>query len=227
MGILEKIKTVPFAPTNYIDEQVSKRQIYLHHTASSPNPYGVVKWWESTPERVATSFVIGGFQGVSPQWKDGDLIQIFNSSKWAWHLGMTASALKAGGKTAKTNKELNSQSIGIELCNWGYLVKTKDGFKNYAGGLVPDWEVVELDKPYRGYTYYQKYTQQQLQNTFDLLRYLCGKWSIPTQFNGERIFDICPEAIQGVPGIWTHTSVRTDKFDCFPQKELITMLSAL
>ena len=25
-------------------------------------------------------------------------------------------------------------------------------------------------------------------------------------------------------GLWSHTSVRKDKFDCFPQKELVKML---
>jgi len=225
MSVIEKIKTVPFATTNYINESSPKRQIYIHHTASSPNPFGVIKWWESTPETVATSFVIGGTTG--PSWKDGDIVQAFGSAKWGWHLGLAAKHLKAGGATAWSNKELNRQSIGIEICNWGYLTKTSKGFKNYAGGIVPDAEVVELEVPYKGYKYYQKYTPAQLDNTAELLRYLCAKWNIPSAFKGSRIFDICPDALQGAPGIWTHTSVRPDKFDCFPQKELISMLSSL
>ncbi len=28
-------------------------------------------------------------------------------------------------------------------------------------------------------------------------------------------------------GLWSHTSVRKDKFDCFPQKELVDMLKGL
>ena len=28
-------------------------------------------------------------------------------------------------------------------------------------------------------------------------------------------------------GLWTHTNVRKDKFDCFPQPELVAMLKAL
>lgn len=227
MTIIQKIKLVPFAPQNFIDETSTKKQIYIHHTASSPNPYGVVKWWETTPERVATALIVGGFPGPSPQWKEGDILQLFNTSKWAWHLGLKASHLAKGGSKAKSNTALNKESIGIELCNWGQLNSTKDGFKNYAGGKVPDWEVCELSTPYRGYKYYQKYTPVQLQNTFDLLRFLCDKWKIPVNYKGDRMFDICPEAIQGEPGVWTHTSVRPDKFDCFPQPELISMLGAL
>lgn len=227
MSIIEKIKLVPFAPQHFMDETSNKKQIYIHHTASSPNPYGVVKWWETTPERVATSFIIGGSPGSSPTWKNGDIIQVFSSSKWGWHLGVKKEHLAKGGPKAKSNTELNKESIGIEICSWGQLTHTPDGFKNYAGGKVPDWEVCELSQPYRGFKYYQKYTPEQLQNTFDLLKFLCDKWQIPSKFKGLRMFDICPEALQGEPGIWTHTSVRPDKFDCFPQPELISMLSAL
>ena len=28
-------------------------------------------------------------------------------------------------------------------------------------------------------------------------------------------------------GLWSHTNVRKDKFDCFPQKELVEMLKNL
>lgn len=225
--ILSKIKTVPFAPQHFMDKVTPKSQIYIHHTASSPNPYGVLKWWETTPERVATSFVVGGSQGLSPQWKDGDILQAFNSSKWAWHLGLTKVHLAKGGPKAKSNIELNSQSIGIEICNWGQLTHTDNGFLTYAKTRVPDWEVCELATPYRGFKYYQKYTPQQLENTFELLKFLCDKWSISKTFKGVRMFDICPEALQGESGIWCHTSVRPDKFDCFPQPELISMLSGL
>lgn len=227
MSVLEKIKLVPFSPQQFLDEAVDKYQIYIHHTASSPDPYGVLKWWESTPERVATAFVIGGAPGSSTKWKDGDIIQAFGSNKWAWHLGLTQKHLTAGGPKAKTNTYLNKFSIGIEICSWGQVTKTDKGFVNYAGGRVADWEVCELAKPYKGYKYYQKYTEAQLQNTFDLLKFLGDKWNIPVKYKGDRIFDICPEALQGEPGVWTHTSVRPDKFDCFPQPELITMLSAL
>jgi N-acetyl-anhydromuramyl-L-alanine amidase AmpD len=227
MSVLQKIKLVPFAAQHFMDEVSEKKQIYIHHTASSPNPYGVVKWWETTPERVATSFIVGGTPGKSTDWKDGDIIQVFGSNRWAWHLGLKPHHLAKGGPKAKSNTVLNKESIGIEICSWGQLTSTADGFKNYAGGRVADWEVCELATPYKGFKYYQKYTPAQLQNTFDLLKFLGEKWHIPVKYKGDRIFDICPEALQGESGIWSHTSVRPDKFDCFPQPELISMLSAL
>lgn len=227
MSVLEKIKTVPFTSTQYVDEASPKQQIYVHHTASSPDPYGVVKWWETTPDKIATSFVIAGKPDSSGKWKDGDIIQCFGTAKWAWHLGLTAKHLKAGGPKAWNNKELNRQSIGIEICSWGQLTKTDAGFKNYVGRIVPDGEVAELATPWRGFKYYQKYTQAQLDNVGELLQFLGNKWNIPLTYKGARMFDVCADALQGAPGVWTHASVRPDKNDCFPQTELISMLSSL
>ena len=226
-NILEKIKVVPFAEKNFLNEDSNKKQIYVHHTASSPDPFGVVKWWEQTPERVATSFIVGGHPGSNVQWKDGDIIQVFNSRKWAWHLGLKPSHLKLGGSKALSNTQLNKESIGIEICNWGQLKQTNKGFINYAGGIVPDNQVTQLSTPYKGFKFYQKYTDAQLENTRGLIRFLADRWNIQTNYKGDRIFGICPEALCGESGIWTHTSVRPDKFDCFPQVELIQMLRSL
>lgn len=227
MSVLEKIKTVPFTSTQYVDEASPKQQIYVHHTASSPDPYGVVKWWETTPDKIATSFVIAGKPDSSGKWKDGDIIQCFGTGKWAWHLGLTAKHLKAGGPKAWNNKELNRQSIGIEICSWGQLTKTDAGFKNYVGRVVPADEVIEYPVAYRGYKYYQKYTSAQLASVKELLQYLCNKWNISSVYKGDRIFDICPDALQGTNGIYSHVSCRPDKNDCHPQPELIDVLKSL
>jgi len=226
-NVLDKITTVPFPTNQYINEDSTKTQIYIHHTASSPDPFSVVKWWESNTERIATSFVIAGHPGTNTKWKDGDIIQVFGSKKWAWHLGLKPEHLRRGGPRAKSNTELNKCSIGIEICNWGQLRQTDKGFLNYAGGRVPDDQVVELATPYKGFRFYQKYTQAQLDNTRDLIKFLGDRWNIPVAYKGDRIFDICPEALQGERGVWSHTSVRPDKFDCFPQPELIQMLRSL
>lgn len=44
---------------------------------------------------------------------------------------------------------------------------------------------------------------------------------------GQNPFDVNKEALNGLPGIWTHVNVRADKFDCSPQPELIAMLKSL
>jgi hypothetical protein len=65
------------------------------------------------------------------------------------------------------------------------------------------------------------------------------KWSakhnIPVKWMGQKSYDrlfppndgTSPDALSGAPGLYSHNSVRTDKSDVFPQKELIEMLKTL
>lgn len=228
MSVLDEITMFPLQPSQYINEESVKTQIYLHHTASSSNPFSAIRWWQTTPERIGTSFVIGGPPPpkTTESWVDGQILQAFGSKKWAWHLGID---FKGVVKTSqfKSNKELNKNSIGIEICNWGQLKKTPDGFKTYTGKILPDSLVVEYPTPFRDYLYYEKYTNAQLEQTRKLLAFLCERWGIPKTFMGMQIFDLDTRAFTGTPGIFTHVSVRKDKNDCHPQKELVDMLKAI
>ena len=98
---------------------------------------------------------------------------------------------------------------------------------SYVGTVVADDEVQEYTAPFRGYTYYQKYTQAQIDNVGELLSFLTTKWNIPKEYKGDQIFDIDVRALRGEPGIYTHVSVRPDKNDCHPQPELISMLKSI
>lgn len=228
-NVLDKIKLVPFSKKNYYDEDKPKSMIFLHHTASDPNPYGVKKYWETTNIHVSTPFIIGGYSKPGTEWEDGDIIQLYSSSKWAYHLGLTAKHLAVGGPKHSTNLIINSNSVAIEMCSWGGLTKTPRGFKSYAGTIVPDEQVITYDTPYRGYHYYQKYSPAQLENLKELVIFLCDKWNIPKEFKGMEMFDVDPRALCAEPGIWSHVSVRppSDKQDCHPQPELIEVLKSL
>ena len=228
MSILDKITVIPFDVTQYFQDVTTKQQIYVHHTAGNPDPYSVVKWWASTTDRVATSFIVGRTPTTkTPNWKDGDILQCYGTEKWAHHLGLKAVHTAAGGKGAKSNLTLNQGSIGIEICNWGQLTKGPKGFVSYVGTIVADDEVQEYTSPFRGYTYYQKYTTAQLDSVHGLLGFLCDKWGIGKAYQGDRIFDICPDALRGASFVYTHASVRPDKSDAHPQKELIDVLKSI
>ena len=98
-----KIKNLiqfPLTKAQYYPEVFLKKQIVLHHTVSGPNAKNVISGWGYTPVRVATAFVIDG---------DGIIYQCFSSAHWAHHLGTHN----------RNNTQLNQQSIGIEICNWG------------------------------------------------------------------------------------------------------------
>lgn len=51
------------------------------------------------------------------------------------------------------------------------------------------------------------------------------QWAIESV--GKSAFEFNAAAVGGAPGLWTHTNVRTDKFDCSPQPILKEMISSL
>lgn len=206
------IKQVEF--TNYKNEVTPKSQIYLHHTAGGPNAENVFKYWQSDATPVATCIVIG---------QDGQIVQGFPSAKWAYHLGLTNQTF-ANNKLPFKN--LDRSSIGIELCAWGGLTKKGDKFYNYVNGEVPQSEVAELQTEFKGYKYYHKYTDAQIEAVKHLLVLWHDKYNIPLAYN-ENMWAVCKDALEGKPGVYTHVSVRNDKSDMFPQKELIEMLKSL
>ena len=227
MGIKQKIIWRPIKSDQYIREIVPKKTIFIHHTAGSASPFGVLKWWNETKTRVGTAFVIAGKPyRQSHNWKDGDLVQAFSSKYWAWHLGVRKSNMPPGSERSKI---LNAQAVGIELCNWGWLVQREGEFRSYTNVVIPKDEVEDFGyNKWRGHRYYHKYTDAQIETLRELLVYLGKTYDIPLCYKGDQIFDLDQRAFEGESGIWTHTSVRAGgekgKTDCSPQPHLIRML---
>jgi N-acetyl-anhydromuramyl-L-alanine amidase AmpD len=211
---ISKIKQVRLKESQYFAEESAKTQIYLHHTAGNGNAEAVSRYWNGTSDRVATAFVVG---------QDGLIVQCFSSKHWAWHLGISKAEFK--GQGAKY-QNLDKASVGIEVCNWGYL-KEKDGkFYNYVNTRVPDSMVTTLDEPFKGFKHWYKYTDAQIESTRQLLVYLCNTYNIPREYRAQ-IFSLDKEAFKGTPGIYTHNSVRKDKSDIYPCPRMIQMLENL
>jgi N-acetyl-anhydromuramyl-L-alanine amidase AmpD len=225
---IKQIKQKELTPDQYFREDTSslKKQIVIHHTAGGASSINNVHGWQFTPERVGTAFLISG---KAKNEKDGDIYQAFGSKYWAYHLAFSKSTNKIPKKYHNFNleKQLAKSSIGIEICNWGNLVKDKDGnFRNYVNGIVSKDEVVEFEQPFRGYKYYHAYTDAQLESLKNLIVFLCNKYDIPKKYN-ENMWGINTDALDGKAGIWTHVSYRTDKNDCSPQTKLISVLKEI
>ena len=211
---ISKIKQVRLKESQFFAEESLKNQIYLHHTAGSGNAEAVSRYWNGNTERIATAFVVGA---------DGLIVQCFSSKHWAWHLGVGQKEFKAQGVPYKN---LNKSSVGIEVCNWGYLKEKGGKFYNYVNARVPDSMVTTLDTPYKGYKHWYKYTDAQIESTRQLVEYLCETYNIPSDYRSE-IFGLDKEAFKGTPGIYTHNSVRKDKSDIYPCPRMIEMLENL
>ena len=212
------IKQIPFGAAHYFNEEIPKRQIYLHHTAGNDNAAGVFKYWEQTTERVATCVVIDS-QGL--------IAQGFSSAKWAYHLGVETKVFNSQGLRYEP---LDKLSIGIELCNWGALTKVGEGedakYLNYIGREVPADQVTELEEPYKGFKYWHSYTDAQIESVKELLLLWSDKYKIPLDYN-EDIWGLTARALSAQPGVYTHNSVRKDKTDVYPHPKLIEMLKSL
>ena len=220
-----KINQDELTPDQYFKEDCSalKKIVVLHFTAGAPSAANTVHGWQFNPERVGTAFVIS--RGTKTE-KDGEIYQAFGSKYYAWHIAFSAASNKVPAKyhSKVLETQIAKASIGIEVCNWGCLIKDKDGnFRNYVNGIVPANEVVELPTPYRGYKYFQDLTDAQVISLKELVIYLCDKYKISKKFNAD-MFDINTRALDGENGIFCHTSYRSDKTDYPAIPKLVKML---
>lgn len=202
--LFDSIKQVEFPADQYRRETHQKTQIVIHHTAGWDNARGVFEWWKSNPQRIATCCAINDY---------GLIYQGFGSEFWGYHLG-------AG------NPELDMHSIGVEICNWGWLEKVNGKFYSYTKAEVPAEKVVSYVAPFRGHHHWERYTDKEIESLKMLLQYWRYKYDIPLTYRDE-MWDVSPKALAGEPGVWTHVSYRKDKFDCHPQPELIAMFKSL
>ena len=206
----------------YVDEITKKEYVFLHHTAGWHKPKNVVdSWGRDSRGKVATEFVLGGpsIKGNDDSY-DGELIQCFPEGFYGWHLGKNGSHY------------MHKHSIGIEVCNFGWI---KDG-KTYAGTKADESQIVKLAKPFRGYEFWHKYSDKQIETIKLWLLWIAERDSIDIRKGlieeikkkGADGFEFNEDAFYGrVKGMWTHTNTRKDKVDMFPQQELIDMLLSI
>jgi len=203
----------------YKEGPVQPEYLFLHHTAGWNNPYRTIEHWgRDNRGCVATEFVIGGqsIKGNDDQY-DGEVVQAFPEGNFGWHLG------KNGSRSMHVN------SVGIEVNSFGYL---KNG-KTYAGQTADESQIIELDKEFRGYKMWHKYSSEQIESLRKLIIYIANRDNIDVRAGlpslvkekGAEAFEFNPDAYYGkVKGLWTHTNTRKDKFDMSPQPELLEML---
>lgn len=201
---------------------------FIHHTAGWDNPYKTIRNWNNDSRgRVATQYVIGGSNIKGNTKYDGEVVECFPDGYLGWHLG------KVG------NFAIHKFSGGVELNNFGYLKEKNGKFYNYVNGEVPEEMVCDLGYEFRGFRYWHAYTPKQIESLRLLILHLKNIYPTMDLENGlpkllkegmdpKDAFEFNEEAYNAEQfGLWTHTNVRKDKFDCSPQPELIRMLTTI
>jgi hypothetical protein len=205
----------------YFPGPVKKQWIFLHHTAGWENPYQVADMWaRDNRGNVATEFILGGQSVKDGNTKyDGELIQCFPEGGYGWHTGTG-------------NSVMHRNSVAIEVCNMGQIVNGK----TYVNTPANPAQIVKLAKPFRGFQFWHKYSDAQIETLKQWILFVSEKYDIDPRVglieyvrakgaDGFDVFD--PARAEKVPGMYSHTNVLRGKVDMFPQQELIDMLLSL
>jgi hypothetical protein len=208
----------------YLKGPIKNEYIFLHHTAGNSNPYACIDMWGRDKRgRIATEFVLGGVNHRNGNTEfDGVMVQAFPEGDQGWHLGKTKSGW------------MNRHSVGLEICAMGYL---DDDFKTYVGSKVIPDQVAKLKEPFKGHLHYHKYSEKQIKETEKWIRYVGERDGIDVRLGLKQFiqkhgptkgFDFQMDASRGkIKGLLTHTNVRMDKSDCYPDPDFVDMILSL
>jgi hypothetical protein len=151
-----------YLPTGeYLNGPTTKEYAFLHFTAGWHNPYKCIDHWgRDSRGRIATEFVLGGpsIKGNDDTY-DGRMVQAFPSGAYAWHIGRNGS------------QYMHEHSVGLEICNWGYL---KEG-KTWAGVKADSSQIVTLAEPFKGMTAWHKFSDAQIEQVREWLYFVAER----------------------------------------------------
>jgi hypothetical protein len=205
----------------YFPGPVKKQWIFLHHTAGWEDPYQVADMWaRDNRGNVATEFILGGQSVRNSNTKfDGELIQCFPEGGYGWHTGTG-------------NSVMHRNSVAIEVCNMGQIVNGR----TYVNTPADPNQIVKLAKPFRGFQFWHKYSDAQIETLKQWILFIADKYDIDPRVGlveyvkarGADGFDVLDlDRANKTPGMYSHTNVIRGKVDMFPQQELIDMLLSL
>ena len=115
---------------------------------------------------------------------------------------------------------LNKQTIIISLENLGWLKKNplKDGYINWIGNIYND-KVYE--RKWRGYFFWQPYTEKQMEVLPQLILNLCDEFNIPKTAIGHNVKVDRVDKFSGIASYSNYSRERTDLNPSFDFEELL------
>ncbi len=199
----------------YLTAEYEKNAIFLHHTAGL-TAEGAWSWWNQTPERVGTPYIVD---------RNGLVVETFDPKYWAFHLGLVGD-----------DNFHEMHSVNIELVAGGQLYEKDGEFYFYPlypntqyYTKIPKEDVFTLVNPWRGHIYYHKYTDAQLETLKELIPYIVGLFpKIVIQSPLGPFYDFNPEIVEKhKEGLWSHSTVRENSADIFPYPPLLETLDQI
>ena len=87
------------------------------------------------------------------------------------------------------NENYDKKIISILIENRGWLLKdiTKNIYIDWVGNIY-NKKINVVDKRWRGYNYWEPYTNKQLNSTVELVKYLCDKYDIKPSVVGHNTY---------------------------------------
>lgn len=221
----------------FYNEETKKNTIFLHNTNGSSRPDWRIGNWEKRYAKDLSGFHILEPSGKPRQLKVGSHYVIGRKSSSTGADIWDGKVLRAIDDkysidhldiNSANSTELNHCSISVEICNYGHLNYKNGRFFNSVNKLVNDSDVVELGDSFRGYRYWEKYTDKQLDSLRKLILYLKNKHDIQIDSNiYDRSWFDYSDLWFNLGGLRNYSQVNRDVFGISPQIELIQMLNSL
>jgi N-acetyl-anhydromuramyl-L-alanine amidase AmpD len=198
-------RSLRLTPNQYVQKEADRKDLIVLHNTAGGSAKGAFDWWQATPERVATAYIVE---------RNGTVFEVFDPKYSAFHLGL------------EDTQANDYRSIGIELVNWGYLSDPfSEGFhfawpENFKRVKVPGNEVLDVFKTsnpvtYRGWRYFQTYTTEQVVATAQLCKYLCNRFGIAYEVH-ESLEFLNSTWRNSYSGVAAHHNFRRSKTDVGP-----------
>jgi N-acetyl-anhydromuramyl-L-alanine amidase AmpD len=166
-----------------------KKQILLTHTSRNVRDYiSGLKYRYNGENKKLPHYVIS---------REGEIMQIIPPDTYSEYLEVSS---------------YNKQNIVVSLENLGWLKKNpiNQGYINWIGNIYRD-EVYE--RKWRGYYFWQPYTDQQINSLTKLILKLCEDFNIPKTTIGH---NVKMDKIENFNGIVSHSNYYSEKTDLNP-----------
>ncbi len=205
-------KSLRLPDGEYFAGHFEKSGICIHHTVGG-SAKSTFNWWMRDNQMVGTAYIIE---------RDGTIFEVFDPRCWAWQFGLSWSY--------EDKIAFEKRFIGIEIASEGGLIE-HEGKLYYFDTVSPRTlkqdmdDVFDFGTDYRGYRYFDKYQDAQIDSLTELINHLCDTFTIPRQIPEDPLI-YHGEPLKNFSGIIGHNMVRRDKTDPIPDNNLWTTIQA-